>query len=134
MKILAKFSLGICGAELPLLAGAEPSSYLSKFGPLSIQNSTISTLMRDTESPSKVWVLPPSSGVVEFSGVTPSANIGLFPRLESTPMASNGLNSQLEDLGARVTALQPEIDKAELQSAIADSSRFRADVLKQPES
>lgn len=113
MKRCAAFSKGVFSLGLPALALAAPSPYVSKFPSLDIQNDTSSTLIRDSQVENKVWDLSPRSGTVEFSGFTPSANLGFCEGLKSTISESNALSSQLVDLGSRLERLQPELDKAE---------------------
>lgn len=108
----------ICGAlaasvlvqAVPALA--VPSPYVSKFGPLKINNQTNATLMRDTDNASLVWVLPPTAGEASFKNFVPSANLQFCRGLSDTVKTMSSIDAQIGALSGRFKEMEKEYKAA----------------------
>ena len=113
-----------------LLAGnaaqAIPSAYVSKHGALPIVNQTNSTLLRDSENPATVWVMPPTAGVTEFKGMVPSANLGFCSGIRELALATTDIDRRVAALSRKYEELEPDLKKAEqvLADARISSAKY----------
>ena len=99
-------------AMLASQAQAVPSAYVSKFGDLPIINDTNSTLVRDSEDSQTVWVMPPSAGVTEVTGFSPSSNLGFCSGMRGLVSSSENIQSRVKELGKKVDQTTPELNTA----------------------
>ena len=100
-------------------AMAVPSPYVSKFGPLKINNQTNATLMRDTDNANIVWVLPPTSGDASFQNFVPSANLQFCKGLSQSVKTMTAIDAQIAALADRFKELEGEYKAANKRVADA---------------
>lgn len=106
------FLLMLLGLVFEPLAQAAPSAFVSRWGSLMIENTTSSTLLRDSEKSQTVWVLPPSAGQAQFSHFSGSANLGFCTGLKSLIKASNRFYERIEELEQRLPAFETRVEAA----------------------
>ena len=116
-----------CSA-LPALAA--PSAFSSKCGAILIRNNTNATLLRDSEDCNLIWVLPPTAGITQFTGFTPSATLSLCQELKTSQKisaeATEKLASSFQELEKLQSAQRVPLSKSEsddLESRIADLTK-----------
>ncbi|MEZ4742132.1 MAG: hypothetical protein R3B45_06775 [Bdellovibrionota bacterium] len=125
-KILMTISLFMLNSHQAI---SMPSAYVSKHGSLLINNSTNSTLLRDTDKSQTVWVLPPTSGKTEFRGLVPSSNLGFCSGISALIKASNSIDARIGKLADKQTELLPDLIDAEkdLKTALEEKGEVAND-------
>lgn len=119
-----RFSLVLVNLYLIFSASqlkAVPSAYANKFGILDIENKTSSTLVRDSDDPNLIWVLPPSNGKKAYlSNLQKSKNLDFCDSLSNLTTASVELSKGM----ASVTKGFKQLD-SKLTTAAEDVARQR---------
>lgn len=95
-------------------AAAAPSAYSSGFGTLDLVNETSSTLVRDSDDPSLIWVLPPSSGQKAYvSSFQANQNLDFCDNVSSLSKASNSLAKRIATIAEGFGEIDLEVKLAE---------------------
>lgn len=106
------FILGM--SLLTLNVYAAPSAFeAKKCGKLEIENTTSSTVVRDHEDCTKVWVMPPDMGVTKTKHFRRSANLGFCAEMKDLQKTSHAISKKIADLNDQIDENTPEIEKAQ---------------------
>ena len=129
MKTLNKLVLGIITAT-SATSFAVPSLYNGHPDGAAIKNNSAANVLRDSQSESKAWVMPPATGSASMTDFYSTSNIGFCPSMQSLFAATNGLARRLESLVERYDEEQAAREKAEgdLTKAIAEKAELGASV------
>lgn len=105
MKLLSLFFLFVLISNV---SQAVPSAFTGKCSALDIVNHTTSTILNDNENCNTAWVLPPSFGVVNLSGYTPSGNLGLCQEVKDVQTMSRNIVGRIKQLLEEIENLGPD--------------------------
>lgn len=100
---------------------AAPSAFEAKHcGPLNITNNTTSTVIRDHEDCSKVWVMPPEMGTVQTKNFKKSGNLGFCTELKNIQGATRRITNRIAALEDDIDRQTPSIRRAERKLRLAE--------------
>lgn len=116
---------------LSSLAIAIPSAFVSKCGALDIENNTSSTVIRDNENCRIAWVLPPTFGVINFTGFLPNGNLGLCQEVKDVQRMSSNILTRIEKLQGAIDELVTE--KKQRKQEVLDAKKILYDIERAPE-
>jgi hypothetical protein len=100
---------------------AVPSAFTSTCGAITIDNTSPSTLLRDSEDCKLIWVLPPNSGVAKVTQFTPSANLGMCTQVKKTQNLSSQLMDRMNQTSLEIERMQPNLERA--YSSVAEAKK-----------
>lgn len=108
--------LYVSAALLGSAAYALPSVYVSDTRLKDAGNiKTRSTLIADNEDPSKVWVLPPTTGEISFKDFAPTSNTPMCGSLKELIKEMEQIDSQIKKQRQRIKEREPQLAKAHQQ-------------------
>lgn len=106
-------SIGLFLAFLTTASYALPSAYVSDtklkdVGPI----KTRSTLIADNDNPSRVWVLPPKTGEIDYKDFVASSNTPMCNSLKELMIEMQEIDGQIKSQRQRIKEREPELAKA----------------------
>jgi hypothetical protein len=105
---------------------AAPSAFeAKKCGALNITNTTTSTVVRDHEDCSKVWVMPPDMGIATTKHFKRSGNLGFCAEMKDLQAGSRKISKKIAALSIKIDEQTPEILKAQKKVEIAKKNLAR---------
>ena len=110
----------------PLLVHAAPSAFEAKrCGPLEITNTTSSTVVRDHEDCSKVWVMPPDMGIATTKHFKRSGNLGFCAEMKDLQAGSRKISKKIASLTLKIDEQTPQILRAQRKVELAKKNLAR---------
>jgi hypothetical protein len=125
MKLFNLTTIGLIG--LTTSAFSAPSAFEAKdCAPLKINNSTTSTLIRDHQDCSKIWVMPPDMGKVTTRHFKKSGNLGFCAEMKNIQSITRKISAKIGLLQKDIDEQSPSIRKAELKVQQAEELYAKA--------
>ena len=113
--------------SLCVSALAAPSAFEAKrCGPLNIVNETTSTVIRDHNDCSKIWVMPPEMGEVKTRHFKKSGNLGFCAEMKNIQKISKRIAQRIGNYQIDIDNQAPRIRTAEKKLEIAMAAYAKA--------
>ncbi len=125
MRLKTLTTIGILGLATTALAA--PSAFEAKrCGALNIKNLTTSTVIRDHQDCSKVWVMPPEMGTVKTKHFKKSGNLGFCAEMKNIQGMTRRISAKIGMMERDINDQSPRIQSAERKLVRAEEIQARS--------